>query len=86
MHGKSRSFFILSRHLPPLLTLIEEGQQLGVPMAMPRRWTAVKHAKELGIDIHRIATVERITKKTVEIYMFKAFQHFRGEYGRLFGT
>ncbi len=48
------------------VTLIEEGQQLGVPMAMPRRWTAVKHAKELGIDIHRNATVERITKKTVE--------------------
>lgn len=48
------------------VTLIEEGQQLGVPMAMPRRWTAVKHANELGVNIHRNATVERITEKTVE--------------------
>ncbi|GAA0966618.1 FAD-dependent oxidoreductase [Actinocorallia libanotica] len=48
------------------VTLIEEGRQLGVPMAMPRRWTAVKHAKELGVNIHRNATVERITRKTVE--------------------
>lgn len=48
------------------VTLIEEGRQLGVPMAMPRRWTAVKHAKQLGVDIHRNATVERITRDTVE--------------------
>jgi RNA polymerase sigma-70 factor (family 1) len=33
-----------------------------------------------------IAERMNITKKTVEVYMFKAFQHFRGEYGRLFGT
>ncbi|MFI0353218.1 FAD-dependent oxidoreductase [Actinomadura sp. 9N407] len=48
------------------VTLVEEGRQLGVPMAMPRRWTAVKHASELGVRIHRNATVERITPKTVE--------------------
>ncbi|QKG27249.1 NADH-dependent oxidoreductase [Actinomadura verrucosospora] len=48
------------------VTLVEEGRQLGVPMAMPRRWTAVKHANELGVKIHRNATVERITRKTVE--------------------
>jgi NADPH-dependent 2,4-dienoyl-CoA reductase/sulfur reductase-like enzyme len=48
------------------VTLIEEGQQLGIPMAMPRRWTAIKHAKELGVNIQRNATVERITKKSVE--------------------
>lgn len=48
------------------VTLLEEGQQLGVPMAMPRRWTAVKHAGELGVQIHRHATVQRITPKTVE--------------------
>ncbi|WP_305091496.1 FAD-dependent oxidoreductase [Prescottella sp. R16] len=51
------------------VTLIEEGTQLGVPMAMPRRWTAVKHAREVGVNIHRNATLERITRKTVE---FKA--------------
>ncbi|MBE1530398.1 oxidoreductase [Actinomadura algeriensis] len=48
------------------VTLIEEGGQLGVPMAMPRRWTAVKHAGALGVKIHRNATVERITPGTVE--------------------
>ncbi|MFD4294493.1 FAD-dependent oxidoreductase [Rhodococcus sp. NPDC058505] len=48
------------------VTLIEEGKQLGVPMAMPRRWTAVKHAREVGVNIHRTATVTRITRKTVE--------------------
>ena len=48
------------------VTLIEEGGQLGVPMAMPRRWTAVKHAREVGVNIHRKATLKRITRKTVE--------------------
>ncbi|MDJ0361016.1 FAD-dependent oxidoreductase [Rhodococcus sp. H29-C3] len=48
------------------VTLLEEGQQLGVPMAMPRRWTAVRHAKEHGVVIHRNATVQRITKDHVE--------------------
>ncbi|MFC4606016.1 FAD-dependent oxidoreductase [Rhodococcus kronopolitis] len=48
------------------VTLLEEGQQLGVPMAMPRRWTAVKHATAMGVTIHRHATAQRITPKTVE--------------------
>ncbi len=48
------------------VTLLEEGQQLGVPMAMPRRWTAVRHASEHGVTIHRHATVQRITKQDVE--------------------
>ncbi|MEE2032497.1 oxidoreductase [Rhodococcus chondri] len=48
------------------VTLLAEGQQLGVPMAMPRRWTAVKHARELGLEVHRNATVQRITRRTVE--------------------
>ncbi|MQY18063.1 NAD(P)/FAD-dependent oxidoreductase [Nocardia macrotermitis] len=48
------------------VTLLEEGQQLGVPMAMPRRWTAVRHAGEHGVRIHRHATVQRITKQHVE--------------------
>ena len=38
----------------------------GVPMAMPRRWTAVKHSREVGVNIYRKATVKRITRKTVE--------------------
>ncbi|NLV79811.1 MAG: FAD-dependent oxidoreductase [Rhodococcus sp.] len=48
------------------VTLLAEGQQLGVPMAMPRRWTAVKHARELGLTVHRNATVTRIDPKSVE--------------------
>ncbi|MFI1462451.1 oxidoreductase [Nocardia carnea] len=48
------------------VTLLEEGGQLGVPMALPRRWTAVRHAKESGVQIHRRATVQRITEKHVE--------------------
>ncbi|MBF6276961.1 MULTISPECIES: FAD-dependent oxidoreductase [Nocardia] len=48
------------------VTLLEEGRQLGVPMAMPRRWTAVRHAGEAGVTIHRHATVLRITEQHVE--------------------
>ncbi|MFS3129267.1 FAD-dependent oxidoreductase [Nocardioides sp. Bht2] len=48
------------------VTLLEEGQQLGLPMAMPRRWTAVRHAGELGVTIHRHATPSRITEEFVE--------------------
>ena len=48
------------------VTLIEEGRQLGIPMAMPRRWTAVRHANELGVTIHRNATLQRISPEFVE--------------------
>ncbi|MFI7190688.1 FAD-dependent oxidoreductase [Nocardia nova] len=48
------------------VTLLEEGRQLGVPMAMPRRWTAVRHAGEAGVTIYRHATVQRITEQHVE--------------------
>ncbi|MGB3302175.1 FAD-dependent oxidoreductase [Gordonia sp. (in: high G+C Gram-positive bacteria)] len=47
------------------VTLLEEGKPLGLPMAMPRRWTAVRTAKELGVKIHREATVSRITPTEV---------------------
>ncbi|WP_235737911.1 FAD-dependent oxidoreductase [Nocardioides alcanivorans] len=48
------------------VTLVEAGQQLGIPMAMPRRWTAVRKAGDLGVTIHRKATVTRITADEVE--------------------
>jgi len=48
------------------VTLLEDGRQLGLPMAMPRRWTAVRHAGELGVTIHREAHVQRITSDFVE--------------------
>ena len=48
------------------VTLLEDDTQLGLPIAMPRRWTAVRHAGEVGVTIHRRARVERITAETVE--------------------
>ncbi|MDV8002769.1 NAD(P)/FAD-dependent oxidoreductase [Rhodococcus sp. IEGM 1408] len=48
------------------VTLLHESQQLGLPLAMPRRWTAVRHAREHGVDIQRRVTVTRITESGVE--------------------
>ena len=48
------------------VTLLHEKQQLGLPLAMPRRWTAVKDATEHGVKIHRNVKITRITEKTVE--------------------
>lgn len=48
------------------VTLLHEEQQLGLPLAMPRRWTAVRHAKHYGVDIHRNVSVTRVTESTVE--------------------
>ncbi|MCZ4541356.1 NAD(P)/FAD-dependent oxidoreductase [Dietzia maris] len=47
------------------VTLLHESQQLGLPLAMPRRWTAVRHAKEHGVDIQRRVKVSHITESTV---------------------
>lgn len=47
------------------VTLLHESQQLGLPLAMPRRWTAVRHAREHGVDIQRRVKVSRITESTV---------------------
>lgn len=48
------------------VTLLHESQQLGLPLAMPRRWTAVKDAQSHGVKIHRNVSIERITPKSVE--------------------
>ena len=48
------------------VTLLEEGAQLGLPMAMPRRWTAVRHAERNGRDHPPQASVQRITQAYVE--------------------
>lgn len=47
------------------VTLLHESQQLGLALAMPRRWTAVRHAKEHGVDIQCWVTVSQITESTV---------------------
>ena len=48
------------------VTLLHESQQLGLPLAMPRRWAVVRHARENGVDIKRNVTVTRITEAGVE--------------------
>ena len=48
------------------VTLLHDSQQLGLPLAMPRRWTAVRHAKHYGVDIQRNVSVTRITEQSVE--------------------
>jgi 2,4-dienoyl-CoA reductase-like NADH-dependent reductase (Old Yellow Enzyme family)/NADPH-dependent 2,4-dienoyl-CoA reductase/sulfur reductase-like enzyme len=48
------------------VTLLHEKQQLGLPLAMPRRWTAVKDSEAHGVKIHRNVKVDRITPKSVE--------------------
>ncbi len=48
------------------VTLLHEGRNLGLPMSMPRRWTAVRHSAENGVKIHRNVTVTRITTESVE--------------------
>src|SRR5699024_4845758 len=47
------------------VTLLHDAQQLGLPLAMPRRWTAVRHAKEYGVQIKRNVQVTRITEDAV---------------------
>src|SRR5699024_9449800 len=48
------------------VTLLHEEQQLGLPLAMPRRWTAVRHARDHGVDIRRNVEVTRITAPRVD--------------------
>ena len=47
------------------VTLLEDGPALGLPMASPRRWTAVRRAAEHGVRLHRSATVREITEEHV---------------------
>lgn len=47
------------------VTVLEAGPQLGLPMAMPRRWAAVRRAGDHGVRTERRATVEKITLTSV---------------------
>jgi 2,4-dienoyl-CoA reductase-like NADH-dependent reductase (Old Yellow Enzyme family) len=47
------------------VTVLEEGPALGLPMAAPRRWSAVRHAGNLGVTLVRSATVTSITAEDV---------------------
>ena len=47
------------------VTVLEPGPALGLPMAAPRRWTAVRRAAEHGVTLVRGAEVVRITDADV---------------------
>jgi 2,4-dienoyl-CoA reductase-like NADH-dependent reductase (Old Yellow Enzyme family) len=47
------------------VTVLEHGAQAGLPMAIPRRWTAVRKASEHGVVVHREAEVVEITPSAV---------------------
>ncbi len=53
-------------HRDRRVTLLHDAQALGLPLAMPRRWSAVKDATAHGVSIHRKVTVDRITEQGVE--------------------
>ncbi len=48
------------------VTVLDEGAQLGLPMAMPRRWTAVRSVTAHGVVLRRDVTVEQITEQSVQ--------------------
>jgi len=47
------------------VTVLEEGPHMGLPMAMPRRWTAVIKATKHGVLLVRDASVVSIDKVSV---------------------
>jgi NADPH-dependent 2,4-dienoyl-CoA reductase/sulfur reductase-like enzyme len=47
------------------VTVLESGSQMGLPMAMPRRWTAVNRATHHGVTLIRDATVTSINAVSV---------------------
>lgn len=56
------------------VTLLEQGAHVGLPMAVPRRWTAVRRADEHGVRIVRNAVVEEITATDVR-YIHEGATH-----------
>ncbi|WP_220451257.1 FAD-dependent oxidoreductase [Nocardioides dongkuii] len=57
------------------VTVLEAGAQLGLPMAMPRRWNAVRRATDHGVRVERQATLEEITPETVRFRDHEGQQH-----------
>ena len=47
------------------VTVLEDGPHMGLPMAMPRRWTAVRKATQHGVTLVRNATPVSISTTTV---------------------
>ena len=49
------------------VTLVESGPQVGLPMAMPRRWTAVGAARAHGVEVLRSTEVVEIRTDAVVV-------------------
>lgn len=49
------------------VTVVEECAQVGVPMALPRRWRSVRHAATLGIDLRRSTVAEALVDGGVAV-------------------
>lgn len=61
--GLELAEFLAERHRK--VTVLESGSAAGLPMAAPRRWTAVRRATAHDVEIVREATVVEITTETV---------------------
>lgn len=57
------------------VTVLEAGAQMGLPMAMPRRWNAVRRATDHGVRIERQVVVEEITATVVRYRDQEGQQH-----------
>jgi NADPH-dependent 2,4-dienoyl-CoA reductase/sulfur reductase-like enzyme len=49
------------------VTVVDDAAQMGLPMALPRRWRAVRHAADLGVDLRRSTAVHGLVDGGVRI-------------------
>jgi NADPH-dependent 2,4-dienoyl-CoA reductase/sulfur reductase-like enzyme len=61
--GLELAIFVAARRRA--VTVLEPGPVLGLPMASPRRWTAVRHAGEAAVSLVRGARLVEITPEEV---------------------
>ena len=61
------------------VTVLEEGAQAGLPMAMPRRWTAVRKASLHGVEIVREASLVSIGRDSVRYRVKDSELEARGD-------
>lgn len=61
------------------VTVLENGPHMGLPMAMPRRWTAVRRATQHGVTLVRQATVVSIGKAAVRYRLGEQEFEARGD-------
>ncbi|MGK2950644.1 MAG: FAD-dependent oxidoreductase [Acidimicrobiales bacterium] len=57
------------------VTVLEAGPALGLPMAAPRRWTAVRRARRHGVTLVRQAALQEITPTHVAYRVDDRLEH-----------